>query len=122
METILHQSFTVKELLASPYPWICLSVLSYFIGGTFFRNYLVRKDVKQYVKKFGDQLSDTKGAMHVFESLDKGSIKVARLFFPISAIVYFGFIILSFVANMVSSEDAIERVATKEFNRRIKKA
>lgn len=104
MENILHQTFTIKEIMASPIFWACLSILSYVVSGTLYRNFLVRQKIRynKNMSVVGLTPNDIQG------------IKLMRLTYPFSAMLSGVIAILGMLMNITSTDKAINRVAEKE--------
>ena len=102
----MQQSFTIKDLMATPIPWVCIGLFSYLVGGTLFRNYLTRWLVRYYKNTQG-RLDDTDTAM----------IQIARLFFPVSMGVFIIVRTFAFIGNTLCSTEKINEIAEKEYKK-----
>jgi len=97
MNTLLEQSISLQAVLDSP--WIIGTgcFLFWLIGGALFRNYHTKWYVKHRKENPRYSCKDT------LDGDDRGLIMVARLFFPLSVVVFI--IAMFFMSNI----EAIKR-------------
>jgi len=90
---ILEHTFSLKEILATPYPYICTALLSYFVGGKYFTRGLVRWMAK-YNKKHSVRHTN---ADNPLTSDDQLGVVIARCLFPISVPVIMLSILFAYI-------------------------
>lgn len=124
--TILQESFTLKDLITSPAFLAIGGFLFYAIGGKSFSNYLVGRGVKKSLasptKKWLFDNAKTKGTpydwqAHVKDDLNSDEFKVARFTFPISLGVYAIGRTFMEIGNVLAVQDKIDSKIDSEIKK-----